>query len=67
MGVGAAFFLLCAGLAVWGMREEFLLLTFGRSRHDGGRQLAFSSYMPAYLAYTGAFIVPLAIAATPNR
>lgn len=57
---------LCAGLALWGGRQEFLLMSVVAAGMTAGAMAAFSAYMPAYAGYAGAFTVPLAIAALSN-
>lgn len=57
---------LCAGLAVWGSRQEFLVMSMVAAGMTAGAMATFSAYMPAYSAYAGAFIIPLAIAALAN-
>ncbi len=57
---------LCAGLAVWGGRQEFLLMSLVAAGMTAGAMATFSAYMPAYAGYAGAFTIPLAVAALSN-
>ncbi len=59
--------LLCAGLAIWGTPEEFLLVTFVAAGLSSGATVAFSAYLPAFTTYTTALILPLAAACLANE
>jgi signal transduction histidine kinase len=54
---------LCAGLALWGSRQEFLLMSLVTAGMTAGAMATFSAYLPAFAGYAGAFTIPLAIAA----
>jgi signal transduction histidine kinase len=55
---------LCLGLPVWGNTNQFVLLTLIGAGMSAGALTTIVAYLPAYLAYAGSFILPLAVALT---
>ena len=53
---------LCLGLPAWGNANQFVLLTLVASGITAGALTTIVAYLPAYLAYAGSFILPLAVA-----
>jgi signal transduction histidine kinase len=53
---------LALGLPVWGNATQFVLLTLVASGITAGALTTIVAYLPAYLAYAGSFILPLAVA-----
>lgn len=51
---------LCLGLTAWGKLNDFVLLTLVGAGMTAGALTTVVAYMPAFLAYAGAFILPLA-------
>jgi signal transduction histidine kinase len=51
---------LCVGLPFWGSPSEFVLLTLVAAGMTAGALTTIVTYLPAFLSYSGAFIVPLA-------
>jgi signal transduction histidine kinase len=52
----------CLGLPVWGTTNQFVLLTLVGAGMSAGALTTIAAYLPAYLAYAGSFILPLAVA-----
>ena len=52
----------CLGLPVWGTTNQFVLLTLIGAGMSAGALTAIAAYLPAYLAYAGPFVLPLAVA-----
>jgi len=52
----------CLGLPVWGTTNQFVLLTLIGAGMSAGALTTIAAYLPAYLAYAGSFILPLAVA-----
>jgi signal transduction histidine kinase len=55
---------LALGLPVWGSTNQFVLLTLIGAGMSAGALTTIVAYLPAYLAYAGSFILPLAVALT---
>jgi signal transduction histidine kinase len=51
---------LCLGLTVWGRPGDFVLLTLVGAGMTAGALTTVVTYMPAFMAYAVAFILPLA-------
>ena len=50
------------GLPFWGSTNQFVLLTLIGAGMSAGALTTIVAYLPAYLAYAGSFILPLAVA-----
>jgi signal transduction histidine kinase len=53
---------LALGLPIWGGANEYLLLTLIGAGMSAGALTTIVAYLPAYLAYVGSFVFPLAVA-----
>jgi two-component system cell cycle sensor histidine kinase PleC len=53
---------LALGLPIWGDANEYVLLTLMGAGMTAGALTTIVAYLPAYLAYAGSFIFPLAVA-----
>lgn len=63
---GAVWGALCLGLTAWGTSGDFVLLTLVGAGMTAGALTTVVTYMPAFLAYAIAFILPLATISIPN-
>jgi len=58
---------LCLGLPLWGGPNQFVLLTLVAAGMTAGALTTIVAYLPAFLSYAGAFIVPLASVSLLNH
>jgi two-component system, cell cycle sensor histidine kinase PleC len=52
----------CLGLPVWGDTNQYVLLTLVGAGVSAGALTTIVAFLPAYLAYAGSFVLPLAAA-----
>ena len=52
---------LCLGLPIWGLSGDYVLLTLVGAGMTAGALTTIVAYLPAFLAYSGAFVIPLTI------